>query len=88
MLQFQELPGENSLNALRSALAGSGIGQQGVAELDELLLLVQQYGLADSRVQIDPALARGLSYYTGAIFEVKANGVSIGSVSGGGVTII
>lgn len=69
---------------LQNWLSASETARRGMAELTETLQLVQQYGLADSRVEIDPTLARGLSYYTGAIFEVKANAVSIGSVSGGG----
>ncbi len=72
------------LKQLQNWLSASEIASRGMAELTETLQLVQQYGLADSRVEIDPTLARGLSYYTGAIFEVKANDVSIGSVSGGG----
>ncbi|NID09423.1 histidine--tRNA ligase [Fibrivirga algicola] len=72
------------LASLRTWLAQSALAQQGIAELDETLQLADGLGLADSRVEIDVTLARGLSYYTGAIFEVKANGVSIGSVSGGG----
>jgi histidyl-tRNA synthetase len=73
-----------TLDEIKASLGSSVIGLQGIAELEETLQLVNQYGLADSRVEIDPTLARGLSYYTGAIFEVKANGVAIGSVSGGG----
>lgn len=65
-------------------LVSSETACQGIAELKETLHLANQYGLVDSQVELDPTLARGLSYYTGAIFEVKANGVSIGSVSGGG----
>ena len=72
------------LTDLTSWLSESEIAMQGIEELKEMVQLVNQYGLTDSHVQIDPTLARGLSYYTGAIFEVKANGVSIGSVSGGG----
>jgi len=72
------------LASLRTWLAQSALAQQGIAELDETLQLADGLGLADPRVEIDVTLARGLSYYTGAIFEVKANGVSIGSVSGGG----
>ncbi len=74
------------LAQLRRWLAASEMAQTGLAELEQMLTLVEQYGLSgkDLRVEIDPTLARGLSYYTGAIFEVKANGVSIGSVSGGG----
>ncbi|GAB3640136.1 histidine--tRNA ligase [Spirosoma arcticum] len=69
---------------LKSWLVSSELAQTGIAELDEMLRLVDQYGVAEPRVQIDPTLARGLSYYTGAIFEVKVNNVQIGSVSGGG----
>ncbi|WP_040585883.1 histidine--tRNA ligase [Spirosoma luteum] len=72
------------LDQLQTWLSASDVARRGLVELTETLQLVQQYGLADSRVEIDPTLARGLSYYTGAIFEVKANDVSIGSVSGGG----
>jgi histidyl-tRNA synthetase len=78
------LQAESVIDQLKSWLSASVAASQGISELEETLALVQQYGLADSRVEIDPTLARGLSYYTGAIFEVKANGVSIGSVSGGG----
>ena len=75
-----------TLERLRQWLSASETAQTGLAELEQTLTLVQQYGLSGKalRVEIDPTLARGLSYYTGAIFEVKANGVSIGSVSGGG----
>lgn len=72
------------IGQLKAWLSASETANQGIAELEETLRLVDQYGLADARVEIDPTLARGLSYYTGAIFEVKANGVQIGSVSGGG----
>ena len=72
------------LPVLKDWLSESKMAMQGIAELEETLQLVHQYGLTDSRVEIDPTLARGLSYYTGAIFEVKVNGVQIGSVSGGG----
>jgi histidyl-tRNA synthetase len=78
-----------TLERLKNWLAQSQLAQSGIAELNETLSLVSQYGLTDPQVQVDVTLARGLSYYTGAIFEVKANGhngvpVSIGSVSGGG----
>lgn len=72
------------LSQLRVWLHSSETAIQGVSELEQTLQLVEQYGLVDLQVELDPTLARGLSYYTGAIFEVKANGVSIGSISGGG----
>lgn len=72
------------MSQLRVWLDSSKTAIQGVSELEQTIQLAEQYGLVDSQVELDPTLARGLSYYTGAIFEVKANGVSIGSVSGGG----
>lgn len=84
LFNFGELDTLQVITQLKTWLATSPTAQQGIAELEETLQFVEQYGLRDSRIEIDPTLARGLSYYTGAIFEVKANGVSIGSVSGGG----
>ncbi|WP_297335664.1 histidine--tRNA ligase [Algoriphagus sp.] len=69
---------------LKTYLAASEIGLQGVKELEETFEIIQTMGEDLSHVQLDMVLARGLSYYTGAIFEVKVNTVSIGSVSGGG----
>ena len=61
-------------------------GQAGIAELEQTLQFAGYNGTTEAltRIQFDPSLARGLSYYTGAIFEVKLNNVQIGSVSGGG----
>ncbi|UHG93111.1 histidine--tRNA ligase [Spirosoma oryzicola] len=76
---------ETASSTLENWLNTSLTAREGVGELNEIIQLVKQLGLTDhSHIQIDGRLARGLSYYTGAIFEVKANGVSIGSVSGGG----
>jgi histidyl-tRNA synthetase len=62
----------------------SATGKKGIDDLRDVLSLLDQYGSNDAHVEFDIALARGLSYYTGCIFEVKVNNVSIGSVSGGG----
>ncbi|MBL7856869.1 MAG: histidine--tRNA ligase [Cyclobacteriaceae bacterium] len=59
-------------------------GKKGLNDLQEVFTLLKSYGADDAHVEFDVALARGLSYYTGCIFEVKINNVSIGSVSGGG----
>lgn len=72
------------MNQLKELFGESAAGQQGLAELTEVRRLVQAFGLTDSHLQFDVTLARGLSYYTGAIFEVKAGGVQMGSISGGG----
>jgi histidyl-tRNA synthetase len=65
-------------------LATSEIGLKGISELEEVWEKVSNFGLFDPQIQLDVTLARGLSYYTGAIFEVKANDVQMGSISGGG----
>lgn len=84
LFAFNTLDVPQLLTELKAWLSASDVAQKGISELEETLALVDQYGLPNAHIEIDPTLARGLSYYTGAIFEVKANGVSIGSVSGGG----
>ena len=74
----------NPFEYLRNWLGSSEIAMKGIAELEEVWSLVEGFGLENPRIELDVTLARGLSYYTGAIFEVKANGVQIGSISGGG----
>src|SRR5690554_1072966 len=69
---------------LEDFLKGSAIGLQGLKELKEVFEVLAAFGEGEEHVGFDLVLARGLSYYTGAIFEVKVNGVSIGSVVGGG----
>lgn len=75
---------EGKLEFLKGFLKDSQIGLKGVAELEEVIQILGQMGENLDHVDFDIMLARGLSYYTGAIFEVKVHGVSIGSVSGGG----
>jgi histidyl-tRNA synthetase len=69
---------------LRQWLESSETALRGISELEEVWSLVEGFGLENPRIELDVTLARGLSYYTGAIFEVKANNVQIGSISGGG----
>ncbi len=71
------------LDKLRTVLSASETGLQGV---DELSFVLDKLGLIEltSNLDIDLTLARGLNYYTGAIFEVKAMDVQIGSITGGG----
>jgi len=57
---------------------------RGIGEMEELLELIRQSGELLSEVELDLSLARGLNYYTGTIFEVKAADVEIGSICGGG----
>ena len=65
-------------------LSSSEIGLQGVNELRWVFDKVNMLGLREAKLEFDVTLARGLNYYTGAIFEVKANGVKMGSICGGG----
>ncbi|MHA7130012.1 histidine--tRNA ligase [Algoriphagus namhaensis] len=69
---------------LKEFLASSEAGLRGVSELEEVFGTLSQMGADLEHVDLDVVLARGLSYYTGAIFEVKVADVSVGSVSGGG----
>jgi len=59
------------------------VGLQGVAEIEQVLALLADLTLANE-LQVDLTLARGLNYYTGTILEVKAQGVAMGSIGGGG----
>ena len=71
------------LDALQQMFENVEVGQRGVDELKELFGYIDAAGVG-CRVELDLTLARGLNYYTGAIFEVKALDVSIGSICGGG----
>jgi histidyl-tRNA synthetase len=75
---------EEKITYLTSQFANSESGKKGIKDLTESFSLLKDYGVSNDHVEFDIALARGLSYYTGCIFEVKINNVSIGSVSGGG----
>ena len=75
---------EEKLATIKAALASSEVGVKGVEELEWILQKVQQISTLNAQLDIDLTLARGLNYYTGAIFEVKALDVEIGSITGGG----
>lgn len=74
---------EEKLTRLQEVLKGSETGLKGVAELSTVFRYLNQLDI-QTDVKLDLTLARGLSYYTGAIFEVKAKDVEIGSITGGG----
>lgn len=74
---------DDKLNVIADVLKSSEIGLKGVEELRTILCYVKMLNVA-TEVEIDLTLARGLNYYTGAIFEVKAKDVVIGSITGGG----
>lgn len=65
-------------------IRSSETGKKGIEEVETLIRLLEAASQSQEKVQFDITLARGLSYYTGTIFEVKVNNVEIGSVSGGG----
>jgi len=83
VLNFKGTSAEK-LTMLRKKFEQSEKGKKGITELNEVFSLLTNFGSDDQHVELDIALARGLSYYTGCIFEVKINNVGIGSVSGGG----
>ena len=79
------LQGDNAskIAVMRGVLATSETGLKGLDELEELFGFIGSAGIA-TPVSVDLSLARGLNYYTGAIFEVKALDYQIGSICGGG----
>ena len=80
-----ELKGTNAekLAKLRQAIGNSETGMKGIEEMETIFGYVEKLGLSLT-VELDLSLARGLNYYTGAIFEVKARDYAIGSICGGG----
>ncbi|MCQ2334263.1 MAG: histidine--tRNA ligase [Paludibacteraceae bacterium] len=79
------LSGTNAdkLATLRTVLAGSETGVKGIEETETIFGLCEAAGV-NLNIELDLTLARGLNYYTGAIFEVKALDVQMGSITGGG----
>lgn len=80
------LEGSNAekLEKLTGILATSEVGLKGIAELEVIFKYLQSFQLNKATVELDITLARGLNYYTGAIFEVKTNETFMGSIGGGG----
>ena len=74
---------DTKLDTIAQVLASSETGLKGVDETRFILNTLKNLGL-NNEIQLDLTLARGLNYYTGAIFEVKALDVQIGSITGGG----
>jgi len=79
------LSGSNTsrMNCLKELIGHTDVGSQGLAELNEILEYLEQFNL-DAEIELDQSLARGLNYYTGAIIEVKAVDIAMGSICGGG----
>jgi len=86
-----ELSGSNEakIQSLKSVLSSSTTGLKGIEEIEKIFNYTEQLQTEDSKLktlqlELDITLARGLNYYTGAIFEVKSNEVAMGSIGGGG----
>ncbi|MNY16484.1 Histidine--tRNA ligase [compost metagenome] len=75
---------EERLEQMKAFLGNSEIGLKGIEELEFVLNQTKELGLERAEVVFDVTLARGLNYYTGAIFEVKVHDVKMGSICGGG----
>ncbi|MGC1203889.1 MAG: histidine--tRNA ligase [Flavobacteriaceae bacterium] len=76
---------ESQIESLKGILNTSEAGQKGIEELSFINKAISELGLASATLQLDVTLARGLNYYTGAIFEVSApRKVQMGSIGGGG----
>ena len=72
------------LESLSTILSRSVIGLKGIEEVEQLFAYLDHWQLQKAIIEFDITLARGLNYYTGAIFEVKTNEVAMGSIGGGG----
>jgi histidyl-tRNA synthetase len=82
LLHISGNPAEK-LTILSDILKNTTTGVKGTEELQKILTCLRNLSL-ENQVEFDAALARGLNYYTGAIFEVKAMDMEIGSICGGG----
>ena len=75
---------DEKLDTIAEVLKDSEVGLKGVEEISFILSTLNTPSTLKNEIQLDLTLARGLNYYTGAIFEVKALDVQIGSITGGG----
>ena len=75
---------DEMIASMKDYLQSSEVGMKGVEELEYVLNRIKILGLDKAKLNFQVTLARGLSYYTGAIFEVVPNNVKIGSICGGG----
>lgn len=83
--KYISIQGNNNqiIDSLNSLFAKNDIGLEGIQELIEILQNISSSN-RPTNIIVDPSLARGLNYYTGTIFEVKASSVEMGSIGGGG----
>ena len=83
---YLQISGTNTekLNSIKTLLGSDANGKTGIQELEFILDYMQKDNKPDESVTVDFTLARGLNYYTGLIYEVKAKNVEMGSIGGGG----
>ncbi|MBM3444484.1 MAG: histidine--tRNA ligase [Bacteroidetes bacterium] len=81
---YMSIQGDNEqrLQQLEELFGAVPVGKEGINEIRQVLSLAKS--TSHTTVVVDPSLARGLNYYTGTIFEIKASGVEMGSIGGGG----
>lgn len=87
VMDFMKIEGDNSekLAEISKTVKGSKKGEEGIRELSEIISLFDKYEISKKcRLLLDFSLVRGLDYYTGPIFEVKAPEAGVGSLAGGG----
>jgi histidyl-tRNA synthetase len=75
---------EEQLHLMENYLSNSVVGLKGIDELRFVFETIAAIGVQEAKIEFDVTLARGLNYYTGAIFEVKVDNINMGSICGGG----
>jgi histidyl-tRNA synthetase len=75
---------EEQLHLMENYLSNSVVGLKGIEELRYVFQTIAAIGVQQAKIEFDVTLARGLNYYTGAIFEVKVDNINMGSICGGG----
>ena len=75
---------EEQLRLMENYLSNSDVGLKGIDELRYVFETIAAIGVQQAKIEFDVTLARGLNYYTGAIFEVKVDNINMGSICGGG----
>ncbi|MEY4860957.1 MAG: hypothetical protein RL059_656 [Bacteroidota bacterium] len=75
---------EEQLHLMENYLSNSVVGLKGINELRYVFETIASIGVQEAKIEFDVTLARGLNYYTGAIFEVKVDNINMGSICGGG----
>lgn len=84
IINFSGADSDDTLAFLKMTLVNSEVGKKGVEELESVFQFLEAVDFDFAKLKIDLTLARGLNYYTGAIFEVTANDFKMGSIGGGG----